>query len=105
MVQFRAALATILGDSMRIQLAAATAVGLSSWSALALAKPVELVLRLQERVPMAQLAQAVSDATSPRYRQFYTPQELRDVAAPTAADYEQLLAQLAVHGFTVVAES
>ena len=74
-------------------------------SAPVLAQPIEAVLSLKGKVPMAQLARDVSEPESPRYRQFYTPAEIRDLAAPTPAAYAQLLATLEQQGLHVVSAS
>jgi kumamolisin len=66
---------------------------------------IELTFRLQERVPMEVLAQNVLDPASPRYRKYYTPDEIRQVAAPSDADYQALLSTLRGQGFSVVSES
>ena len=42
-------------------------------SGTAQAQDVETVLRLKERVSMEKLAQDVTDPSSPRYRNFYSP--------------------------------
>jgi kumamolisin len=69
------------------------------------AKPVDLVLRLKERVSMEQLAHNVMDPTSPRYNQFYTPAEIRALVAPTDRDYASLVASLEAKGMHVIRES
>ncbi len=71
----------------------------------AFGQPVEAVLRLNERASLEQLAKSVTDPASPRYRQFYTPEEIRDLVAPTQADYDALLQKLATANVEVVAES
>jgi kumamolisin len=67
--------------------------------------PIQLVLKLRERVSMSTLAASVEDPTSPRYRKFYTPEEIRQIAAPTDASYQALLKGLSDAGITVVQES
>ena len=68
-------------------------VGLSlfalSLSHLALADTpeIQMVLRLRERVSMERLAENVSNPASPNYRHYYTPEQIRDLAAPGAEDY------------------
>jgi kumamolisin len=89
---------------MRIAAASAVVVGLLT-SVPVFAKPMEVVLRLQEKVSFAELANNVTDPTSPRYRQFYTPAEIRDLAGPTGSEYQAFLANLAKEGLTVVRES
>jgi kumamolisin len=73
--------------------------------AVASATPMNLVLRLTERVPMEELAKNVMDPASPRYHQFYTADEIRELAAPTDADYQNLLQALQQKGFIVTHES
>jgi len=69
------------------------------------ADSLETVLRLQETVPMEALAKEVSDPTSSRFQQFYTPEEIRKISAPSDADYAKLLDQLRADGATIVKES
>ncbi len=57
------------------------------WGVAALAQPVEVVLRLLERVPMETLARSVVDPASPRFRGFYTAEEIRVLAGPADAEY------------------
>ena len=71
----------------------------------ALAQPLDAVLRLKERVPMETLAKSVLDPASPRYRQYYTPDEIRALVGPADDEYRTLLANLAAEGLTVVRES
>ena len=68
-------------------------------------KPLQLVLRLQERVSMSTLARNVQDPASSRFRKFYTPEEIRSIAAPTDTDYATLLNNLKSQHVTVVHES
>lgn len=74
-------------------------------SASAFAQPVNVVVKLQERVPLQELAAAVTDPTSPRYQKFYTNDELRALVAPSDADYAATLAALKARGLEIVAES
>ena len=69
------------------------------------AEPIEAVLRVNGRVPMETLARSVLDPASPRYRQFYTPQEIRALVGPTDAEYQGLLDSLTAEGLSVVGES
>lgn len=71
----------------------------------AFAKPVTAVIKLKDRVSMASLADSVMNPASPRYQKFYSPEEIRQLSAPSDADYTQLLSQLKSQGFTVVSES
>ena len=56
--------------------------------------PVEAVVSLLERVPMAQLARDVTDPASSRYRDYYSPEEIRARAGPTDGDFATLLTTL-----------
>jgi kumamolisin len=76
-----------------------------AFTSLSVAEPVDAVLRLQETVSMKQLAQNVTDPASPRYRQFYTPEEIRAVAGPSDAAYARLIGKLKADGATIVRES
>jgi len=69
------------------------------------AQEIETVLRLEQRVSMEKLAQNVMDPHSSRYRVFYSPEEIRDIAAPSRSDYSALLNQLQSKGFRIVSES
>lgn len=71
----------------------------------ALANPTEVVIRLKERVSMDELAKSVMDAHSPRYQQFYTPEEIRELAAPTEEEYLGIVNQLKQEGLELVSES
>lgn len=77
----------------------------STLGSSAYAQPVNVTLRLSERLPVAELAANVNDPTSPRYGKFYTPEEIRAISGPTDAQYNQLLTQLRADGFTVVSET
>lgn len=76
-----------------------------SFSLSSVGKPMQLVLRLQERVSMSTLANNVQDPNSARYHQFYTPDEIRALAAPTDSDYASLLNGLKSKGIKIVEES
>jgi kumamolisin len=78
--------------------------GLSA-AATAKADTAEVVLGLHQKVSMQELARSVEDPASPRYQKFYTPSEIRAIAAPSDADYQNLLASLQKSGVTVVSES
>ena len=74
-------------------------------SAGVLAKPVDAVLRLKSRVSMAELARSVTDPSSSRYGVFYTPSEIRKIAAPSNSEYSKAIADLKREGFQIVSES
>ena len=74
-------------------------------SSAANAKSVELVLRLKERVNIETLAKNVTNPSSPRYRKFYSPEEIKALSAPSAESYQALLTSLKAQGFTLVRES
>jgi subtilase family serine protease len=69
------------------------------------AKIIEAALNLKHRVSMGQLAANVLDPSSPRYRRFYTPDEIRGLAAPSAQAYQGILNQITAAGFTVIHQS
>ncbi len=69
------------------------------------AKPVDLVLRLKERTPIEELAKNVVDPSSARYQEFYSPEEIRELSAPTEAEYQAFLDNLKSRGFEIVRES
>ena len=71
----------------------------------AFSSDIEAVLRLTERVPMEALAAAVTDPQSPRYGKFYSPEEIREVAGPSDADYTTFVENLQSQGFQVVSET
>jgi kumamolisin len=63
------------------------------------------VLRLQERVPLENLAQNVRNARAMGIETHYEPQEIRQLSGPTQADYDTLIAQLRSEGFEITQES
>ncbi len=65
----------------------------------------EVILRLNGKVSMQQLANSVSDPSSPRYREFYTNDEIRALAAPSDAEYKALITKLQNDGAVIVSES
>lgn len=71
----------------------------------ATAKITTTVLRLQERISMEELATNVQNPSSAHYRKFYTPQEIRELSAPSPQEYSAILQQIRSEGFTVVKES
>jgi kumamolisin len=72
---------------------------------LSWAKPVTAVLRLQARTTMEELARQVTDPNSPRYQKFFTPEEIREISAPSDIEYENQIQQLQSEGFRIVGES
>jgi len=71
----------------------------------AYAAPITTTIRLQERVSMEQLASNVYNPNSDHYGRFYEPAEIRQLSAPSDADYGKLLSDLKDEGFTIVSES
>jgi kumamolisin len=69
------------------------------------AMPITTVLRIKQKIAMEELARSVRDPHSARYRQFYSPDEIRELSAPTTSEYNQLISLLQKQGFTVVKES
>jgi kumamolisin len=74
-------------------------------STVAWADTVEVVLHLEGSKTMDQLAQSVTDPSSPRYHEFYTPQEIRQLAGPSDDAYDSLLTDLKNDGIQIVTES
>lgn len=68
------------------------------------AQEVELVLRLRGQASVEDLARSVTDPESPRYRDFYTPEEIRSLVGPAELEYQQTLDALARRGLQVVSE-
>ncbi len=60
---------------------------------------------LKKRVTMEQLASNVYDPKSPHYGVFYTPEEIRDIAAPTKEKYDALIKELQRVGLRVTWQS
>ncbi|MDR3606968.1 MAG: S53 family peptidase [Oligoflexia bacterium] len=54
---------------------------------------------------MQELASSVTDPSAPRYQRYFTPEEIRAIAAPPQEEYDSILADLRRHGVTVVRES
>ena len=86
-------------------LLAAVAAWVPIGTSAAVPKKIELVLMLRERVPVEALAKNVLDPNSIRYEEFYTPAELREISAPSDADYNALIAQLKSKGIEIISES
>jgi len=84
---------------------AAAAAGSVTFSLPAWAKSIDTILRLKERVSIESLAASVQDPTSPRFGNFYTPAEIRQLAAPSDADYQALKQSLTSRGLQIVSES
>jgi kumamolisin len=75
------------------------------FSFTALAKPMEVVLRLKEKISMEQLAASVIDPTSLRHNKFYSPEEIRDLVAPSDEEYARLKNELVKEGLKITRES
>lgn len=60
---------------------------------------------LKQRVSMEELALKVLDPKSDHYNIFYTPDEIRDLAAPTKQDYDRFLKDLQVSNFKIMYQS
>ena len=76
-----------------------------SASQLASAQTLTAVVRLKEKVSIETLAKNVTDPASPRFGIYYTPQEIRDLVAPSQKDYDTVLMQLRKEGFEITGES
>jgi kumamolisin len=70
-----------------------------------LAQPMTAILTLSERTPINELAQNVLNPNSDRYQDYYSPEEIRDLVAPSDADYAKLLKTLRSEGFSIINES
>jgi kumamolisin len=70
-----------------------------------LAEQITTTLHLKERVSMQELAQNVHNPASSHFNRFYEPSEIRQLAAPTDAQYNDLVAGLKAEGFAIVSES
>jgi kumamolisin len=66
------------------------------------AQMLDAVIALKSRVPMMELAAAVTNPSSPRYRKFFSPEEIRQIAAPSAEQVGQLIASLREQGLQVI---
>jgi kumamolisin len=54
---------------------------------------------------MNELVQNVQDPASPRYEMYYTPDEIRNLVAPSDSDYQAVLSDLKEEGFEIISES
>ena len=69
------------------------------------AAPITAMIKLKGKVTMEQLAQNVQDPKSDHFGRFYEPTEIRMLAAPSDAEYDDLVSGLKAEGLTVVSES
>src|SRR5208282_5844031 len=69
------------------------------------AHPMDIVLRLKEKIPMEDLARIVLDPQSSRYGHFFSPEELRDLVGPSDDEYASLKENLRAENLTIVSES
>ena len=88
-------------NMMRLSAAALTI----AMCASAQSKPMTAVLRLKERIKMEDLAASVRSPVSLRYQSVYSPEEIRDLSAPSEQEYQRLIENLKADGFLIVAES
>lgn len=65
----------------------------------------EAVIKVKHKISMEDLARAVTDTASPRYHVFYTPAEIKALAAPTDDEYANLVQELQSQGLEVTKES
>lgn len=75
------------------------------WGLNAHAESVTAVLAIKPKIEMSELARRVSDPSSPRFQKFFTPAEVRELTAPSDAQYNQQVAVLRSNGFEIVSES
>ena len=71
----------------------------------AAASPITTTLRIKERVSMQQLAENVKNPASDHFGRFYTPEEIREVSAPSNENYQGVIDSLKAQGLTIVSES
>jgi kumamolisin len=64
------------------------------------AQPINLVVRLKEKVSIQELAD-----NAVKYGVTYTPEEIRDMAGPSVEDYANVITELKQQGFEIVSES
>lgn len=64
------------------------------------AKPIDLVIQIQEKVPVQKLAD-----NALKFGITYTPEEIRNISAPSTEEYNQLISNLKAEGFQIVSES
>jgi len=68
----------------------------------AFSKPIDIGLRLKEKISIETLAESVLDPQSPRYQRFYSPDEIRKLAAPSKGEYKKLIRTLRAKGLEIV---
>jgi len=78
--------------------------------ALAMAMPVQAetlnaMIRLQEKVPLEQLADNVRNPGAPRFGAYYSPTEIREIAAPSDEEYSLVVQQLKNEGLQITGEN
>jgi subtilase family serine protease len=69
-------------------------------TSIANAQPINLVIKLKERVSM----QALAD-NAVKYGVVYTPEQIRAISGPSDADYANVVSELKQQGFEIVNES
>lgn len=62
-------------------------------------------LLLKERTTLDQLANNVQNPDHARFRQYYTPDEIRDLVAPPDEEYAKLVRDLREEGFSITYQS
>ena len=86
--------------SFRFTLAGSLLTAFLIQSSVAYSQPINLVVKLKERVSMQTLAE-----NAVQMGVIYTPDQIREFAAPSDQDYENLITQLKGRGFEIVGES
>ena len=79
-------------------------IGFSIGASAAHADTVQAVVNLKESTSMEALARSVTDPSS-RYREFYTSQEIREIAGSSDADHNRVSNQLKAAGAQILHES
>jgi hypothetical protein len=90
---------------MMLKIMSITALFLMFLSSPSHATPTRLVIRMNEKTPIENLVAAVSNPRSPRYRKFYTAEEIRTLSGPSDEDYAALLQKLKDKHLTLVSET
>lgn len=71
----------------------------------AFAKPMTAVLRLNERVPLEDLARNAKTFSAQGFGAYYSPEDIRSIAGPTDQEYAEFVSQLSQEGFEITSES
>lgn len=89
---------------MKSMLRATVALIATAACSVTLAKPINAVLRLNEKVPIENLAYYAKSRSTPMTG-FYSAKDIRAISGPSDVEYAQLLKDLNRKGFEIVKES